>query len=181
MQNNCPAFTEHYNGRQKKITCSVGLAAYTPNNVDLRFENFTALWDTGAEKTVVTTKLAQELSLTPIGQSVLRGVNSEKICLVYVLKIRLPNGTILTCSAIGADDIAGTDILIGMDIISEGDFAISSDKNDDMHMSFALPSQKKKIDFVERYHQQYAQSRKSNPTKNKQERKNKSKARKNRR
>jgi hypothetical protein len=46
------------------------------------------------------------------------------------------------------NEIPGTDVLIGMDIISMGDFAITNARGKTI-FSFVIPSLNKKISFIE--------------------------------
>lgn len=62
-------------------------------------------------------------------------------------------------------------MLIGMDVIGDGDFAISTDpKSGDMYLSYRVPSQGK-IDFVERSNQLKNQARANLRKKNRKKKK----------
>ena len=102
------------------------------NSVGLTFK---ALWDTGATHSVITP-----------------GINSETIKPIYIIGgIILPNRVIfenwsLTESDIGGD---GIDLLIGMDIISQGDFFLST-SGGKTKLCFCYPPHQEPIDLVER-------------------------------
>lgn len=74
--------------------------------------------------------------------------------------------------------LSGLDVLIGMDVIGDGDFAISHNhKTNDTILSYRTPSVGK-IDFVEQAKANRSERRK-NSKKNKTERQNRKKARRN--
>lgn len=83
------------------------------------------LWDTGASKSSITQRIADDLALSPIGQTGVSTANGVIIVNTYFVDIVLLNGVVaknvlVCCSNLG-DDI---DVLIGMDIITHGDFPL---------------------------------------------------------
>lgn len=107
-----------------------------------------ALWDTGASITCISESVAKQLSLVPSGKQTIHTPGGQKIVNTYLVDISLPNGVTISgvpvCdSEIGAQ---GLDVLIGMDLISRGDFAVTQQNNQTM-FSFCFPS-RKSIDFV---------------------------------
>jgi len=108
------------------------------------------IWDTGATDSVITKSTAESLRLMPIKQSVVRGVHGEKEVNVYYVNITLNNKNIsinaqvTECDELSADCSVG--MLIGMNIITMGDFAITNHQNQTT-MTFRVPSLQK-IDFV---------------------------------
>ena len=109
------------------------------------------IWDTGATNSVITKNAASKLGLRPISKAIVRGVHGEKEVNVYYVKIALNNeqitlsAKVTECEELSADD--NVCMLIGMDIISMGDFSITNYEGKTV-MSFICPSQKK-VDFVE--------------------------------
>jgi len=108
------------------------------------------IWDTGATSCVITKDLVTELQLTPIGQIVVHGVHGNKRVNSYIIKMNLVGksdiqiATIATeCDTLSEDGSVG--MLIGMDVISNGDFAITNFQNKTT-MSFRTPSSHK-IDY----------------------------------
>lgn len=109
------------------------------------------IWDTGATNSVITKSSASALGLKPISRAVVNGVHGSKEVNVYFVNITLNNNqitlnsTVTECEELSADHSNG--MLIGMDIISRGDFCVT---NSDGHttMTFMVPSQRK-FDFVE--------------------------------
>ena len=118
-------------------------SALQPSNI----VEATAQWDTGATNTCISEDIAKKLGLIPTGKITIHtpsGFNTQN---TYLANIILPNKVMINqipvCdSKIGVQKI---DILIGMDIIILGDFAISN-FNEKTYFSFRLPS-KTHIDF----------------------------------
>lgn len=108
------------------------------------------IWDTGATNSVITKSSAIALGLASVARTIVSGVHGSKEVNVYYVRITLNNDQITLssrvteCEELSADHANG--MLIGMDIISLGDFCITnSDGN--TTMTFMVPSQRK-IDFV---------------------------------
>lgn len=105
------------------------------------------LWDTGASSSVINETLAKELGLKPIGVAKVFHANGESEVNRYLVNIALPNNIMLPMMPVTAGKLSGTDVLIGMDIISLGDFSISH-KDGGTTFSFQIPSTHN-IDFVD--------------------------------
>ena len=109
------------------------------------------LWDTGATGSVITESLARKLDLKPTSKGVVRGVHGAKEVNMYYVKITLNNENVSLalqvseCSELSPDSSVG--MLIGMDIINRGDFAITNYQGETV-MTYRTPSVQK-IDFVE--------------------------------
>lgn len=105
-----------------------------------------AVWDTSANKTCISIAKAKELGLIPCGTEKMG--HAAGVCYVdkYMINIMLPNHVgIQSLVALGCN-LGNTDVLIGMDIINQGDFAISN-AGGHTTFSFRIPSLEK-IDFV---------------------------------
>ncbi len=103
-------------------------------------ETLNALWDTGATTTVITPHVAKMCDLKPIGvleiavAGQLHRVNS------YLVNVRLPNCVTIANLTTGCMELPGNiDLLIGMDIITLGDFAITNAGSRTV-ISFRIPS-----------------------------------------
>lgn len=113
---------------------------YTP-------KNWNGLWDTGASKSSITQRIVDDLQLIPVGSTNISTANGIVTVNTYFVDIWLPNhvtvkNVLVSCADLG-DDI---DVLIGMDIIRHGDFAITNtDKS--TTFSFRTPSIQE-IDYV---------------------------------
>ena len=105
------------------------------------FVKYKALWDTGATNCVVTPKVVRELGLIPAGVSKNRHAGGVSDVKIYYLDLRLPNNIIIRGVRVSecADQAGRFDIIIGMDIISLGDFSITSQGGRRM-VSFCMPS-----------------------------------------
>lgn len=146
-------FTLKADGKLREIITDVSIydAIYgeiTTEN-DPRVLKTKALWDTGATNCVITPSCAKELNLKPIGMTQTRHAGGISLANVYLITVMLPNG-------VGIKNVRFTEcseqegafgIIIGMDIITRGDFAISN-VNGKTTFSFRLPSIRT-IDFVE--------------------------------
>ena len=100
-----------------------------------------AQWDTGAEISCVSRRLIRSIQPKPQGCSVVAGVSGETTSFDFVVDIMLAPEfhirNVEVCSALLArDDI---DLIIGMDIISMGDLAISN-YDGRPTLSFRIPS-----------------------------------------
>jgi hypothetical protein len=107
-----------------------------------------AIWDTGATGSAITKKIAQGLGLVPTGMSRVHTANGVAIQSTYTIDIGLPNGVLI--QKIIATEVpalsSGCDALIGMDIITLGDFSITNHKGITC-LSFRVPSLHE-IDYV---------------------------------
>lgn len=144
------AFTIRYSGLTREIFTEA-LIAVPRIFPDLDHEptNILAIWDTGATSSSITQKMVEKLNLPPISQVKVQGVHDEKTVNVYIIDIYLPNKVIIPQVRVSEASGLGPgnyDLLIGMDIISLGDFAITN-CNQKTTMSFRIPSHKE-IDFV---------------------------------
>ena len=108
------------------------------------------LWDTGATGSSITKSMASVLGLVSFGKRQVRGVHGVKETEVYYVKITLNNKNITLkakvteCDELSSDNSIG--MLIGMNFITMGDFAITNFQGNTT-MSFRVPSLQK-IDFV---------------------------------
>jgi len=113
---------------------------------------YVAIWDTGATNTVVTRRVVQELNLQPSGRVSVQAVGAgdqvhEYETDTYLLNVYLPNNVAIIGIRVSEGTIGGADALLGMDIISQGDFAITN-YNGQTWWTFRVPSNEP-IDFVE--------------------------------
>lgn len=107
-----------------------------------------SLWDTGASSTLISSKVAKALGLTSIGTSFLSGYNSGiDVKNTFLVHLGLPTGDIVTNVVAMEFDGDDYDLVIGMDVITRGDFAITN-KGQKTTFSFRIPSVEE-IDFAE--------------------------------
>lgn len=108
-----------------------------------------ALWDTGATGSVITPEQARRLGLIPASQKQVMGVHGPRLQNVYLVDIYLwPERIRIAAVEVteSGDHKHDFDIIIGMDVITLGDLAITSAEGKTA-LSFRIPSIEK-IDFV---------------------------------
>ena len=102
---------------------------------------FDATWDTGAMVSVISTKVVDELGLIPTGKETVYHGGGNSISYKYLVNIFLPNDLVFASLEVLGMPIS-VDVLIGMDIISQGDFAITASEGITI-FSFQIPSKNK--------------------------------------
>ena len=141
------ALTVPHTGIANVLTTPVEIIdPFTGNKIQTR-----GLWDTGATDSAITESLAQEMGLIKVTDIDVSGVHGIKQVPAYYVDIALNKGAVSSksivseCTELSADGSVG--VLIGMNIINQGDFAITNFQGKTT-MSFRIPS-KQKIDFVD--------------------------------
>ena len=140
------SFTVKYSGLSRTLSSRVLVSDPTQTRLigkSLNSDNqkeYNAVWDTGATGTVITKKIADELNLKPTGVATVHhaGGMDQRQC--YSVDMVLPNRAgvgLVTVTEAPLPD--GTDVLIGMDIITLGDFAVSN-FNNKTTFTFRMPS-----------------------------------------
>lgn len=129
-------FTEKYANIQKRIINSAVIEA---NGISVPVK---AQWDTGATGTCISKELVDRLHLLPIGKVKVHTPSGVGILNKYMVNLVLNNEVMFENWLVMDSEIGtqGIDVLVGMDIISEGDFAISNFKGK-TQFSFRIPSQ----------------------------------------
>lgn len=103
-----------------------------------------ALFDTRATITYLAREIAEELNLPPTGEIIkTRALKAEQACPVVKAHIGFPKDNVFSNWPIASvsRDNPDFDIIIGMDLISRGGFAISS-YNGHTTFTFRVPSEK---------------------------------------
>lgn len=108
-----------------------------PNSLNPRI--YKAIRDTGATNTCITEKVAVECGLPVIGTAEVHHANGKDTVDVFLASLYLPNGVATPVIRVNKAKLVNADILIGMDIIGQGDFAISNFKGI-TQFSFRMPS-----------------------------------------
>jgi predicted aspartyl protease len=109
-----------------------------------------SIWDTGASQTVITHRLMTKLNLVPIETKLVYGINSRQTVDVVAISIKLPNDLLIPDIRVFVCDIPSPiDMLIGMDIIQQGDFHISNTGNRTL-FSFIVPPLPEQIDLTQK-------------------------------
>jgi predicted aspartyl protease len=107
---------------------------------------FVGLWDTGASGTVISKTVVDKIGLKPIAKSKVFHADGNSIVNVYAINLFLPNQVAFQFVKVTEGVLSGFDLLIGMDIISAGDFSISNVGGKTV-FSFRVPSVQE-VDFV---------------------------------
>lgn len=131
-----------------KTTVQVSPTPLSPGPFPPNFRETWALWDTGATNTAISDSLAHDLGLLPIGKADVSGAHGVKTVDVFLVDVLLPNNA-------GVKSVKVTEaaleeplgLLIGMDIITLGDFVFTN-VNGNSVFSFRIPSRGPEIDFV---------------------------------
>lgn len=101
----------------------------------------TAMWDTGAEVTLLHPRVVKALALERESQVLLSGIGGETVEENYVVHILLPTGNLaFGVEATATENVGEYDVIIGMDIISNGDFAFTN-KDGKSQFSFRFPTE----------------------------------------
>ena len=142
------AFTIDANTRLSELSSDVWV--WRVSDAHAQKIQFKAIWDTGATHTSVTKHVAKKCALRQVGVALVRTpstVEPQRVA-AYRVNIVLPNGVMFENHLVSeSESLAGEiDILIGMDIIGEGDFAVSSFQGRTA-FTFRIPSIER-IDFA---------------------------------
>jgi predicted aspartyl protease len=135
------AFTFDYDGITKTIRtkCGVEKAFYSKEQYRAIPYDFTSLWDTGATSSVISTKVVNTLGLVSIGRTKIYHADGESIVNKHIVSIFLPNNILVPVLKVTESKLTNIDVLIGMDIITAGDFVIT-EPNRKTKFSFQIPS-----------------------------------------
>jgi len=108
---------------------------------------FVALWDTGATNCVISQNVVDACGLSPISYTTVYHADGESEAEVYLVAILLPEaGAGFPFIRATKGNLSGMDVLIGMDIIGGGDFAVSN-ANGKTVFTYRNPSMAR-IDFM---------------------------------
>lgn len=100
-----------------------------------------ALWDTGSNRTYISNSLANKLRLQNEGTKTTITSGGEINSSLYNITLHLNDFmSYYICVASYPNTVLNADIVIGMDIINQGDFAITN-TNGHTTFSFRTPSQ----------------------------------------
>ena len=110
-----------------------------------------AIWDTGASRSLIRPEIAAKLDLKPTSKTFMDTPSDKSVpSNVYLINVYLPN----RAKIMAIQALEGTpnncDMLIGMDVITLGDFAVTNLNGKTMY-SFRIPSMTE-IDFTKSSH-----------------------------
>lgn len=151
--------TEHFSGQVLVLTSMVGVTSgfdyklcpvgYPPT---LKKSEFTGIWDTGASMSAVTQNVVDALGLIQTGFRQIHGVHGPETVPTFNVAFHLSSGVIFTSITASRGKLYGADVLLGMDVIGAGDFAVTNHKGHTT-ISLRIPSQEC-IDFRARANRQ---------------------------
>ena len=90
-------------------------------------------------RSTISTQIAKKLNLSPLGQARVCHADGESFCNYYVVNLLLPNRIEIKMLMVNDGRLTDTDMLIGMDVISLCDFAITN-AGTETKFSFQIPS-----------------------------------------
>jgi len=146
------AFRTNYSGIVNALIteCQIALPLAIDQNPQKQFLPFKAIWDTGATNSVITDNVAKKVSLLPTGMAETHGVHGTSQVHTFIVDILLPNRVCIPNVRVSEGTLLNdVDVLIGMDIIQLGDFAISN-TNGKTIFSYCLPPHKNPVDLLEK-------------------------------
>lgn len=151
MNKHSKSFTVKYAGTANALITQCGISQpYDPitqtRKVHPEVSEFKVLWDTGATSSVVAKRVVDSLNLFPIGKIEVHHANGKSVVNSHFVNVYLPNQITYKFIKVSEGILGEFDILIGMDIISTGDFAVTNSM-DKTTFSFRHPSLEE-IDFV---------------------------------
>lgn len=131
-----PDIEWRHNGRQILLSAAILRA---DNPTDIRFHKVTALVDTGATASGLMPHVIDALDLTPMGKRLVKAAHGEAMADTFVFRIGLfPDTTVASDPSFPYifDAVMGLrfgpsehfDAIIGMDILSQCDFAIARNR-----------------------------------------------------
>lgn len=96
------------------------------------------MWDTGSNTTIISSRLAKQLGGEVFGRGAMDGIGGSSEGNTYLLHVLLPIGDTMAYYEIIESDYGDYDAIIGMDIITKGDFHLDSIKGETV-FTFTLP------------------------------------------
>ena len=137
------ALTINSNGILRVLISEVGISLPFSGKIEeqknLQIKNYKGIWDTGATGSVITKKVADELGLIPTGQKEVHTATKSELKNTYLVNIYLPMKVVFQGIEVTEGVLYGDiEMLIGMDIITSGDFVITHSQGK-TKMSFGLP------------------------------------------
>lgn len=138
------SFTVNYESLVKRLTSKAIVVKKYEDRTEQK--DYLAIWDTGAVQTVITPKVVSDFQLPKAGDMKIISATGTAPVNCYFIDLALPNDKIIADLPVVCSDLMDdADILIGMDVIVHGDFAVTN-LNGKTSFSFRIPSEEK-IDF----------------------------------
>jgi len=162
---NSQSFTTKYPGLVNVLITDVSISLPSTdiseiNTIDKH--SFIGIWDTGATSSCITQNVVKKLDLKPISITKMTtggGVFDRNVFLINIYlpnKVTIPFVKVVEVSDLTQDTNDKVEVLIGMDIISMGDFSITN-KDRKTCFSFRIPSIVE-TDFVKEFNKAYTKN-----------------------
>lgn len=104
------------------------------------FHTDSALWDTGATNTIISSRVVRQLHLEPFLQAGISGIGGGVNDVnTYLVHVSIPTGDTVTYLEVMESDFEDYDIIIGMDIIGMGDFCFTNAEGHSL-FSYRIPT-----------------------------------------
>lgn len=154
MNTNFHAFTLSFNGITPQLITKVEIyPAFDPAKPPKLLPDgivYNALWDTGATNSNISRRIIEQLKLTSVGMIRMEHAGGSHDSNRYIVNLKLPNEVGVSGVFVNECSLpANLDMLIGMDIITMGDFSLSHLGSKTL-FSFRIPSIES-IDFVKQH------------------------------
>ena len=138
------SFTIKSRSRLRRLVTPVYVSVASKHSGDaarsLPSRQFESLWDTGATISVVSEHVVDALRLASEGYITVGHAGGESHDVpIYYANILLYNNVLVENLRVGLLQARDLDVIVGMDIINRGDFAVSN-KNGATSFSFRIPS-----------------------------------------
>lgn len=130
------AFTKKYSVLVRILTVPVTISNILNSYIT---RNFEAILDTGASASSINQKIAEEMELPIVSYAKVSTANGVKEAPIYMINLVLPNRVSIPHLRVTGTDLGEVPMLIGMDVLSMGDFAISN-YNGKTIVNFRIPS-----------------------------------------
>lgn len=139
-------FKVSYGRRMNFIYTRCGVSACgEPPLAEHKYDELVAYWDTGSKMTTVSPTIIERLGIKRTREMRVNCVAGTSVRNTYKIDVYLPGGLIIPNVEVIEGDISRGDVLVGMDIIMLGDFAITN-LNGMTSFTFRIPSEST-IDF----------------------------------
>lgn len=127
------ALTVKSNGRLRVLisdcqACAGFDPAKIPPSKQPKYKPFKAIWDTGATNSVITQAVVDACGLKATGMKQVHGVLSTDVAETFIVNMLLPNDVQFVNWVVTRGKLTGAEaeMLLGMDVITHGDFSITN-------------------------------------------------------
>jgi len=129
MSSESNTWKNEYNGLTLQLDCDVTVCQFLDGmTIDHLFVESKAVWDTGCTTSSISKNLIRKLGLTPTGEKSLRidmHGNAEYVD-TYDIIVQIGTGPTIKIDKAREMSLPDFGILLGMDVITLGDFTVSS-------------------------------------------------------